>query len=506
MFRVLKADKDTYITNKYIDGSAAVSGNVGIAGSLDLFKMYGITVVRSGGQDYPKTELSRILLHFNLDPLRTLVDAGKIDISHDSFKCFLNLKDVYGGQPTPSNFTVNVFPLSASFSEGLGKDVAYYADEDQSNFLSASKTNSWAGEGCSIACFSTGSGDYITSSITIVDTKVTQSFLTGEEDLYVDVTKIISATLKDDLPDSGFRISYSEPLEQDLQTYFVKRFSSRHAYDESKRPKIIVKFDDSIPDDFANLYLDSSTSSSIFLYNYVNAELTNLVSSSTLITGSNSLLLELQTKVSGVGTYSLHFTGSQYKQGANYLSGIYSASVSLPLSNQNLKTAFQQSGSITFTPIWTSLDKTVIFVTGSSVKAYGPERTSQKLNPRRYAVSVSGNSSEYQDSDDVTMRVNVFDANSPIVFAKRLPIKTPNVVLRNSHFAIRNIATNQYEIPFDSTDGSTKLSSDSDGMYFNFNTSALTPLNSYCIDIMFTIGGEQQKYLEASPVFKISKS
>lgn len=505
MFRTLKADKDAYITNKYVAGAPALSGNVGIAGSLDLFKLYGITQVSSGSEVIPKTELTRLLIHFDLNPLRELVSAGKVDISHSSFKCQLNMKDVYGGQTTPSNFDVDVFPLSASFEEGLGKDVVYYSDKDVCNFISASSNVAWSSEGCSKACFSTGSGDYITSSITIPDTKVTQAFLTGEEDLLVDVTSIISATLKNDLPDSGFRISYSDSIEDDLQSYFVKRFASRHAYDESKRPRLIVKFDDSIQDDTSNLYLDSPVDSNVFLYNYVHGQLTNLISSSQPVVGSDCVLLELQTEVSGVGTYSLYFTGSQHSFGSNPATGIYSASINLPLSDQNLKLNVDQSGSVQFTPIWSSIDKTVSYVTGSTIKAYPPKRFTQRLGPQRYTVSVVGISHEYSPDEDVTMRVNIFDKNSPMIIAKRLPFELPGVVLRNVYYGIRDASTNEYIIPFDTVDNSTRVSSDSGGMYISFNTSALDVSKSYAVDIMMLVDGTQQKYLNASPTFKIRK-
>lgn len=505
MFRALKADKDSYVTDKYVSGYRAVSGNVGTAGSLDLFKLYGATVLVSGSDRTPQTELSRILIHFDIDPIVDLFNSNKIDISHSSFKCFLSLKDVYGGQTTPRNFTVDVFPLSSSFSEGLGRDVAYYSDEDKCNFLSASAESAWGEPGCAKPCFSTGSGDYITSSVYIADTKSSQVFLTGEEDLLVDVTKIVSSTIKGDLPDSGYRISFSSLEESNQQTYFVKRFCSRHAYDDSKRPKLIVKFDDSIQDDTSNLYLDSPTSSSVFLYNYVNGSLSNLVSSSVSVTGSNSLLLELQTQVSGVGTYSLFFTGSQHYVGFNPSAGIYSASVSLPLSNSNLSTNVKQSGSVSFTPIWSSLDKSVVFVTGSTIKAYPPVRTADILNPRRYTVSVTGISKDYSDDEDVTMRVNIFDMNSPVIMAKRLPFELPGVVVRNAYYAVRDDSTNEYVIPFDSQHNSTRLSSDSKGMYFKFNTSALSTTKSYVIDIMMLVDGLPQKYLDASPAFRIRK-
>jgi len=503
VFRILKADKDTYITNKYIDGIPAVSGNVGIAGSLDLFKLYGITIVTSGSEKIPQYELTRALIHFDLNPLQDLYDEGKVDLNHSKFKCFLNLKDVYGGQPTPNNFTIDVFPMSASWTEGFGKDVAYYSDEDKCNFLSASSDSIWAKKGCERACFSTGSGDYITSSLAILNTKVSQTFVAGDEDLLVDVTKIVSATIKRDLPDQGFRLSYSSEIEENTKTYFVKRFASRHAYDESKRPKLLIKFDDSILDDSSNLYLDTPTSASIFLYNYVHGQLANLRSGSTAITGLNSILLELRSEVTGVGKYSLYFTGSQHRFGTNFSEGIYSASINLPLSNANIKQSFDLSGSVNFTPIWTSLDTTKVYVTGSELIARAPERLSRRLSPRRYSINVTGITTDYTQEEEVTMRAYIFDDNSPKIIAKRLPVELPGLSLRNVHYAIRNISTNEYIIPFDVTYDSTKLSSDSDGMYFNFNTSVLPTQNIYVIDIMLIVDNQQQKYLNASTQFRI---
>ena len=507
MFRVLKADKDAYITNKYIDGYQAVSGNVGLAGTLDLFKLYGNTIITIEDDKIPQVELSRVLIHFDLNPLQELVTANRVDITHSSFKCFLSLSDVYGGQPTPSNFTIDVFPLSASFVEGFGKDVAYYSDEDKCNFLSSSQDNAWLNKGCEKACFSTGSGDYITSSITIATTKVSQVFVTGTEDLMVDVTSLVSATIKGDIPNRGFRLSYTSAIEANTKTYFVKRFASRHAYDESKHPKIIVKFDDSILDDTSNLYLDTQTSASLFLYNYVHGQLTNLLSgtSNTSVSGSNCILLELQSEVTDIGKYSLYFTGSQHKTGNNYNSGIYSASVTLPLSNTNIKASFNLTGSVVFTPIWTSVDRKVTYVTGSNIIARAPERISHRLNPRRYTVGVAGISADYTSEEEVSLRVYIFDQNDPHIIAKRMPLELPGVSLRNVHYAIRNAATDEYAIPFDTTHGSTRVSSDSKGMYFNFNTNALTTLNLYIIDIMIVVDNLQQKYLNISSPFRIIK-
>ena len=501
MFRSLAADKDAYITNKIVDSVRAVSGNTGIAGSIDLFKLYGITVITSGSSSVPQKEISRALIHFDLAEIKNLFNQNRIDITHPSFKCYIKLCDVYGGQTTPNNFSVSIFPLSASFDEGFGKDVSYYADKDKCNFISSSKDSKWFVTGCGLACFSTGSGDYITSSLEIANTKKTQFFAKGDEDLLVEVTDIVSATIKNDLPDQGFRISFDESLENDNYTYFVKRFGSRHAYDYDKRPKLLVKFNDSIQDDSANFYLDKN--SNLFLYNYVDGQLTNLMSASSEVTGSNSIILELKTEVSGVGNYSLYYTGSQHSIGINFISGVYSVPVTAGLTDANIKSYFETSGSVKFTPIWKSLDGTLSYVTGDRLTAFGPSRLTQRLSPRRYSINVLGINEEYQHNEDVVLRVNIFDENNPQIKAQRLPIEIPGIVIKKSYYGIRDIATGKYAVPIDDVHSSTLLSSDGKGMYLTFNTSALNSLRTYTIDITLKIDGMSHHYQNVSVPFRI---
>ena len=131
MYRKLLCNKDTYITNKVIGGKSRVSSSVGLAGTLDLFKLHGL----SSGSSVVD-ELTRILIHFDLQPLKDLKDANLIDINHESFFCKLSLKDVYGGQTVPNNFAMSIFPLSSSFVEGLGKDVVYFTYVDAASWLS----------------------------------------------------------------------------------------------------------------------------------------------------------------------------------------------------------------------------------------------------------------------------------------------------------------------------------------------------------------------------------
>lgn len=501
MFKVLKADKDTYLTDRVVNGIRQTAGNVGSAGSLDLFKLYGITASGSS----PNIELSRLLVHFDLDPIRNLVSAGKLDTNSSTFACHLKLFDVFGGQTTPRDFVVTIHPLSRSFDEGLGRDVVFYADYDVSNFLTGSRAQGpWIMSGAGAGGALGSNVDYLTSAVinnVTSSLEITQHFITGEEDLYVDVTQLVSATLAGLIPDEGFRVSLTSSLESDTRSYFVKRFASRTAYNEDKRPRLLFGFNDSIQDDTNNLQLDSS--GSLFLHNYAQGTATNLLSGSSPITGSNSLLLNLITPISG-GFYSLVFTGSQHTLGRNQVTGVYSASVYLSSTDQVLSNQLLRSGSIRFTPVWGSLDGTIAYLTGSTITVYPPVRGPAVLETKRYAVSVTGLRTDVFDNENLTLRLNLFDESSPRVIKVKQPINAPGVVIRNVYYSIREEVTDAIAVPFDAN--ASQVSSDGLGMYFQLDASNLTLGRSYVVDIKIVLNGSETIYRSASPAFRIVSS
>jgi hypothetical protein len=497
MFKVLRADKDAYITDRVVDDVRVVSGNVGAAGALDLFKLYGIS---SSGSN-PNVELSRLLIHFDLTDLQTLYTDGKVDVTNPSFSARLNLMDVYGGQPTPSNFTVSVFPLSQSFDEGLGRDVVYYADNDVCNFLTASRPdNLWILSGANDGGNATGSHDYV-SELGSTSMESTQLFVTGEEDLDIDVTSALSATLVGQIPDSGFRVSFSSTLENDTRTYFVKRFGARKAFNPDKHPRLVIRYDDSIQDDTQALELESS--GTLFMYNYSQGTLANLVSGSSTLTGSNSIGLRLLTPISG-GFREFSFTGSQHTNGVNPVTGIYSASVLVPSTDSAVAAHLLATGSVKFTPIWGSLDGTVAFLTGSSVTFYPPSRTAKVLDNTRYTITCIGIHPSHPSTDQVVVRVNIFDHDSPRVFLVKEPLELPGIVIRDVHYSVRDAITSEVVIPFDTTYNSTRVSSDAGGMFFTLDMSSLTNTRAYTIDILVHSNGSQHVYRDTSAVFRVN--
>lgn len=495
MFKIIKADKDTYVTNKVVNGERSHNANVGIASSLDLFKLYGNTFSGSS----PNFELSRLLLHFDLTSLSDLLSSGKIDISHPSFFAKLQLFDVYGGQPTPERFTLSVNPLSKSFDEGAGRDVVYYQDRDTANFLTASYESGdvkWIDEGCGKSGSVGSACDFFTGSIATF-----QFFKTGEENLDVDVTPMISGVLTGLLPDAGFRISYSTQEEANYQTYFVKRFASRHAYDETKHPRLFVGYDDSFQDRTQGMTFDSSTP--VFFFNYDKGEPKNLSTGVGELTGNDCLLLKMHLNLSGT-SHDFYFSASQYK------TGIYSASIYLSSSNQYIHSATLQSGStLKFTPVWSSTDESIAFQTGSAIKVSSPTRGLRNISPKKFAVSIYGLSSVHRSNETPTLRVSIFDYTSPMIMLAKTPVNSPDSfqgVVSDAFYSVRDAVTQQVIVPFDTTKGSTRISSDGEGLFFKLDMSNFVTERTYVIDLMIKVGGEYQHYAGASPVFKVSNT
>lgn len=506
MLKFLKATKDAYITDRVINGERVHASNTGKASSLDLFKLYGMTFSGSS----PNTELSRLLIKFDLTSLRETVDAGLIDTNSRSFSCRLKLFDVDGGQTVPSNFSVVVNPLSRSFDEGLGRDIVLYADSDTCNFLTGSRAQGpWLLSGANYGGLATDTVDYVDTAVIdglTASMEASQTFVTGIEDLDVDVTAIVSATLSNAVPDEGFRIAFTQAIETDTSTYFVKRFAARTAFDDSFHPRLEVRFDDSIQDDTLNIELDND--STMFLYNFNQGSLANLKTGSVDVTGSNSLQLKLSTAVSG-GFYDLLFSGSQHAVAGNEnlpVEGVYSASVLIPSSDPIVSGKMSISGSVDFVPVWGSPDGTFSYHTGSVIKVIRSLRGGDAHVPFSTTVNMSNVQAEYEHDQVVPLKVNIFDRNSPKLFLVKVPTEFPGLVVRDVHYQVRCVDTGEKIIPFDTTTNSTRVSSDTSGMYFNLDCSNLHVNRTYTVDICIVKNGARHVYKDVSSIFRVTNS
>jgi hypothetical protein len=503
MYKILSASKDTYITNKIIRNSfRATDANVGRAGTLDLFKMFGESA--SGSVSEP-IEISRLLVKFDLSPLEEMHSKQQVDMNNSSFKVMLNLKDVYGGQTTPNNFKAIVFPLAKNFDEGIGRDIVNFGDLDATNFLTSSVSSGvitkWNLPGAK-ASGSLGAAniDVIVSGSLdgqTINLSREQSFITGEEDLLVDVTKIISGTIDNKISDHGFLIAFSGSFENDQKTYFVKRFGSRHAQDYTKRPKLEVKFDDTIADNHEN-FIFSSTGS-IFLNNINNGVLTNIVSgtAATQISGENCMLLTLKS-----GSFSKIITCSQHKIGGLFQTGIYSASFAI--SEYATRIMYEEvisAGSASFDEIWGSLDGSIGYHT-SSLVINSPFRSSFDGSESRLITTIKNLKSRYRENSITKLRVFIENRDRDIKFTKG-PVETKSQIFSNMYYRVVDKQSGKVVIPFDTSHNSTKLSTDSDGMFFKFHMSNLEPGRLYKFEFLIEDFNQAKIIDDASADFTI---
>ncbi len=520
MYLIITASSDTYITNKIIDNRfRATDANVGRAGTIDIFKLYNESTWISGSTKITGSvgEVSRGLIKFDFAALDALTGSS-LDLNSSRFQARLKMYDIMAGQATPSDFSLVLYPLSKSFDEGIGRDVASFSDLDTANFITASISNSspnlWNVSGAMRGgLLGSDDLDYISSGTSAspgfssyIDFGAAQYFETGNEDLDINITTFVSSAIAAQIPNYGLRISFSGSDDTDSKTRFVKRFASRHSSNPLKVPQIHISWDDSIVDNHKDFVFDIS--GSLFLRNYVRGVPNNITSGAggPAITGDNCMTLKLQ-----VQDFYKTFQVDQHTAGTDSTSivGLYSSSFSVSSfdtdtvnnSNEVLLDLIKKSGSVTFKTYWISTDETVGYHTGSLT--VDPSRiTTFKRQPSDLIFRFTNLETEYTKKDQVYLSVFVEDFSEEDKVYK-IPYSKESISLSKVYYRVRDIATGQIIIPFEETRETTKLSSDDSGLSFFFRMSSLSKGRVYCFDLLVKDYGENRVYNEASGKFKV---
>tara|TARA_Y100001973_G_scaffold104184_1_gene173353 strand:+ start:181 stop:1719 length:1539 start_codon:yes stop_codon:yes gene_type:complete len=511
MHRILSASKDAYITNKVINNQfRATDANVGQAGTLDLFKLFEESTFMSGSNKITGSviELSRLLLQFDLSPIKRMQSDGKIDINSNSFSCHLKLHDIYGGQTTPDKFNVIVFPLSRSFDEGSGYDVKLFQDLDTANFLTASFRNGVLSKWRTAGAMASGTLndrniDVIVSGTLkgpagsqVMSLSPTQYFKEGTEDLEINITKIISGTISGQIPDRGLLVAFSGSHEIDNKTYFVKRFASRDASNTAIRPKIIVRYDDSIHDNHEDFIFD--TTGSLYLNNFAFDSAANIVSGNggSSLTGANVMILKIAS-----GSFKKTFNVSQVERGENRLTGLYSASFAISSFETLLRSHIVASGSVTFDEIWSNSAETITYLS-SSLTIKANQRTSFNNFHQNLLVTVTNLRDSYKVGDVVKLRVFSEDRDRDIRF-KKLPFEKKSQMYHQMYYRVRDFKTGDIIVDFDTKYKSTRLSTDSGGMYFEFYVDSLPKGRTYVFDFLIRKNGFDTVVTDTASKFRV---
>lgn len=471
MYLIATASADTYITNKIVDGLRVEDANVGRAGTLDLFKLYNETLSGSTGNHI---ELSRILLKFDTGRIKSLASSS-LDITSPSFRAKIRLQSIESNLPAPRDFTISVFPLAKSFEEGDGRDVSGFTDVDACNYLSSSNATLWSISGAyasgavgdlNVDYYASGN---LSDGLGLRDLESKQRFELGNEDLLVDVTDVMSATIAGIVPDHGFILFFTSSQEVDSTTRFVKRFASRHVTQEHLRPRLELHYNDSIFDSHSRAFFD--VTGTLYLRNFAGSSQINLLSASNEVVGNNCLHIVLST-----GSYSTTITASQQSIGSKFVTGSYSGSFYISAQNSSIVSGsiklsdhILSSGSIVFSERWQSLDNSVVFIS-TFLTCSVPERSVFIASPRQLRFYTTNSRQKYQKNQSHRVRVFAYDADYEPA-ATRVPKPTKSEV-PEAYYRVRDLDGKIY-MPFERDSGGTRLSTDGGGLFFDFYTDGL---------------------------------
>ena len=501
MYIITTASADTYITNKIIDGSRVEDANVGRAGTLDLFKLYNETISGSTGNH---TELSRLLIKFDLSRAVSL-SSSSLNVSSNTFGALLRLKQVSTNLPAPQNFTVSIFPLAKSFDEGYGRDVASFTDIDACNYVSSSLNSLWniSGAYASGAVGDSNIDFYASGNLLdgqgLRNLEKKQIFIDGNEDLLVDVTEILSATISNVIPNHGFILSFTSSQEEDQTTRFVKRFASRHVTQEHLRPRLELFSNNSIFDAHSNSFFDSS--GSLYLRNFVGSSQLNLLSASSAITGNSCLRIVLST-----GSYTKVISASQESVGNNYVVGSYSGSfyisaqdTSVVSGTVTLSDHIASTGSVAFTEKWQSIDGSVTFHT-TALTCSLPTRSVVDEYSRQLIVRATNAQHTYKLASSYKIKLFCYDPNYEPSATKVQ--KSTKSLYPEIYYSVKDIEGNVY-VPFQRTKNGTRVSNGSDNLFFDLHTDGLPQGKILTFDYLVIDRGVEHIIEDKNVKFKV---
>jgi hypothetical protein len=477
------ATKDNTISNAYREYSNTrrVSNlNYGLTDSLQIFSLYN-TVTASTDDN----EKSRAIVQFDLSQTSTDRSNGDIPAS-GSVSFYLKLKNYPETSTSPTSFTLVVAPISRDWNEGRGKSF----DEEGTNLVGSNwlTASSFPAE----VTWSTAGGDFRATPL------FEQDFTVADEDILLDVTPYVESIITDGTVDYGLGIYLTSSQEAAAQSYYKKVFYSREYNDESYRPQLEARWNNSLQDDTDNFFLSSSRASStdnlntIYLYNQIRGNLKNIPA-----VGTSDILVSFYSGSSTTPSGSklgLPVGGGVVTDGdtnatGSYVSpGIYSVSV-----------AFNSSSLEYIYPVWHS--GSVEYHTGSTIEPQA-RGTVGARRIKKYFLSITNLKEEYLQNQVSRLRLYVRDPSaSPTIYTTAQSTLEATIISK-AYYKIYRERDNFEIISYGTGSGNneyTRLSYDSKGNYFDLDFSVFPKEEDYVIKFLFEEDGQ---YREQRQKFK----
>ena len=160
------------------------------------------------------------------------------------------------------------------------------------------------------------------------------------------------------------------------------------------------------------------------------------------------------------------------------------------------------SGSLTFEEYWHSADETVGFYTGSlTIKA--PHRNASSFVARNPYLKVTNVQSRYAHTDKVKFRLFGIDTYAQQNTPSKSPRSIKSVIYDEVYYRVVDTDAKKVVIPFSKGNNSTRCSTDSDGMFFDFHMNALYENRVYHFEFLIVDRGSEFRLTDTSPRFKV---
>tara|TARA_R110002110_G_scaffold125296_4_gene303174 strand:+ start:4510 stop:6018 length:1509 start_codon:yes stop_codon:yes gene_type:complete len=487
------ATKDNTLTNAYKDNliTRGTGSNMGAADILEAFVIHGQTSaslsVSPSLANATAAEQSRFLVQFPVSSIQTDMADGTLPTTTGSIQFHLNMYNAPHGSTTPEDFTLDLYMLSQSWTEGRGLDMDNYSDLGVSNWISCSAGTSWTNPGGS---YHTGAN--YSSSI---------SFETGLENISIDVSEQVYKWL-DSTTNDGFLLKFPDSVVSGSSTLYTKKFFGRTSEFYFYRPTLEARWSSSRKDNRGNFLISSSIApasdnlNTLYLYSVVRGQLTNIpgLTNNTIMvdvfSGSTAPTGSALSIINSSGQSVTSVTGGLLIENGTAITGVYTASWA---STSSLTTVFD------------------VWHTGSGVSrieyrtgSYTPEEvaTSNLLYDTQYITNITNLEDQYAKGQTPRLRVYVRDKNwQPNIYTvASTQVKT--TVIEDAYYKVFRSIDNLEIVPYgtgSSNENFTRLSYDVSGNYFELDTSCLQPGYSYGIQFAYYLQGD---YRQQPEIFK----
>ena len=372
-------------------------------------------------------------------------------------------------------------------------------------------------------------GDYHSSSYTAANGTMpnyTFTFEKGTEDLELDVTSLVEEWLADTQENYGFGIFLTSSQEAfhssstgldvgsvihnpdgSKDSFYTKKFFSRGTEFYFKKPTLEARWDSSDKDNRGNFFYSSSlapaanNTQTLFLYNYVDGQLTNIPNITTvyvqLFSGSNSP--EGNPIRLSKGTYVDEDNLFVVTGGLSADTGIYTASFALTAAASPLETLYDVWGAGNGSTAPGTI-QAVQYYTGSLTPSVRSAR--QENTIPTYKTSIVNLKGSYSRDEKARFRMMIKEkSRTPTVYTKAVSITNTDIV-EDAYFSILKIKDNDVIIPFGtgSTDNNyTRMSYDISGNYFDLNMDMFEKGYQYGIKVAYYL---DSRYIEQKEIFK----